>query len=61
MTGALGWAERDWIRFCKDVCTHYEVQHNILKYFVLKEPQAHYCMKVEEEEENESKAVQRAT
>eukprot|EP00959_Pyramimonas_sp_CCMP1952_P102293 2139936-Pyramimonas_sp.AAC.1 len=61
MTGALGWAERDWIIFCKDVSTHYEVQHNIFKNFDLKEPQTHYCKQEEEEaEDKESKAEQRA-
>eukprot|EP00959_Pyramimonas_sp_CCMP1952_P428025 8964199-Pyramimonas_sp.AAC.1 len=59
MTGMLGWAGRDWIRFCKDVCTRYEVQHNIFKYFVLKEPHT-YCSKLEAEEATESKAEQRA-
>jgi hypothetical protein len=56
----LGWAERDWISFCKDVCTHYNVQHNIFKYFVLEEPQTHYCKQEEEAEDHEGKAVQRA-
>ena len=60
MTGVLGWTEHDWIRFCKDVCTHYGGQHNIFTYFVLRDPSP-YCSKVEEEEEtNENKLKQKA-
>jgi len=61
MTGVLGWTEHDWIRFCKDVCTHYGVQHNIFKYFVLRDPAAYCRMEgVEEEETNENKSKQKA-
>ena len=62
MTGVLGWTEYDWIRFCKDVCTHYGVQHNIYKYFVLRDPSPHCGKRGEEEEEvtNESKQKQKA-